>query len=91
MAKAQEELNELKIECETLTTKLQELNEDELKMVLGGLNIREIGMVFQQYHLFPHVTVGENKSLDSQTSNRIMRDAKITEGCKELWQKHKKN
>lgn len=36
MAKTQEELNVLKKEYETLTTKLQELTEDELKLVTGG-------------------------------------------------------
>ncbi|MCQ2911634.1 MAG: hypothetical protein MJ244_05525 [Clostridia bacterium] len=36
MAKTKEELNNLKQELETLTTKLQELTEDELKLVTGG-------------------------------------------------------
>ena len=36
MAKTQEELNQLKTEYETLATKLQELNEDELKQITGG-------------------------------------------------------
>lgn len=36
MAKTKEELNVLKNEYETLTTKLNELNEDELKQVCGG-------------------------------------------------------
>lgn len=34
--KTQEELKELRQEYETLTVKLKELNEDELKMVTGG-------------------------------------------------------
>ena len=34
--KTQEELNQLRQEYETFTTKLQELNEDELKKVIGG-------------------------------------------------------
>ena len=34
--KTKEELKELKEEYETLTTKLKELTEDELKMVTGG-------------------------------------------------------
>ena len=37
MAKTQEELNELKNEYETLSSKLKELNEDELKQVTGGV------------------------------------------------------
>ena len=36
MPKTQEELNQLKKEFEALTTKLKELNEDELKQVTGG-------------------------------------------------------
>lgn len=38
MAKTQEELDQLKAEYETLKTKLQELTEDELKKVTGGLD-----------------------------------------------------
>lgn len=36
MAKTKEELNQLKVEYETVTTKLQELTDDELKQVSGG-------------------------------------------------------
>lgn len=36
MAKTKEELNNLKQELETFTTILQELTEDELKIVSGG-------------------------------------------------------
>lgn len=36
MAKTPEELNQLKTEYQTLTTKLQELTEEELNMVIGG-------------------------------------------------------
>ena len=38
MPKTKEEINQLKIECKSLITKLKELNEDELKEVLGGEN-----------------------------------------------------
>ena len=37
MAKKQEELIELKKEYEALNNKLQELTEDELKLVTGGV------------------------------------------------------
>lgn len=37
MAKTKEELNILKTEYETLTSKLKELNEDELMQVTGGI------------------------------------------------------
>lgn len=36
MAKTEEELNELQKEYKTLTSKLKELTEDELKVVTGG-------------------------------------------------------
>ena len=36
MAKTKEELNELKNEYETLTAKLKELSEEELKEISGG-------------------------------------------------------
>lgn len=44
MVKTQDELNQLKTEYETLTTKLQELSEDELKVVTGGLEYKFIGL-----------------------------------------------
>lgn len=37
MAKTKEELNELKKQCEDLSSKLNELNEDELDEISGGL------------------------------------------------------
>lgn len=37
MAKTKDELNEIKKEFETLTIKLQELSDDELKQVTGGI------------------------------------------------------
>ena len=36
MTKTKEELNTLKQEFESLTNKLQELTDDELKLVIGG-------------------------------------------------------
>ena len=39
MAKTQEELNEIKNECETLTNKLKELSDEELKQVFGGFKV----------------------------------------------------
>lgn len=38
MAKTKEELNNIKQELQTLATKLQELTENELKVVTGGIN-----------------------------------------------------
>lgn len=38
MTKTREELKQLKEEYETLTIKLKELTEDELKIVTGGVN-----------------------------------------------------
>ena len=73
MSKTQEELNTLKQEYESLTKKLKELNEDELKQVTGGEDI--IGLE----------AIGPAPFFSSASGNiendRIMRDAKITEIC----------
>lgn len=39
MAKTKEELDQLKQECESLTNKLKELTDDELKQVTGGVGV----------------------------------------------------
>lgn len=36
MAKTKEELNQLKMECDALNTKIKELTEEDIKNVLGG-------------------------------------------------------
>lgn len=41
MAKTKEELNQLKTEYESLTTKLQELSKDELDIVSGGVDLHD--------------------------------------------------
>ena len=38
MAKTQEELKELKLEFETLTSKLKELTDEEIVQVIGGIS-----------------------------------------------------
>lgn len=48
MAKTKEELNELKQEYESLTAKLQELSEDELKEVCVGVNIWDISVKLKE-------------------------------------------
>ena len=66
MAKTKEELNTLKQELESLTTKLQQLTEDELKQVTGGYP-DPLG----EYLTFD--------SLDNQTvKNGILKDASST-------------
>ena len=71
MAKTQEELNTLKVEYETLNNKLKELNENELKQVIGGNDIPGLE------------AIGPAPLFSSASGNveneRIMRDAKITE------------
>ena len=86
MAKTKEELKELKQEIETLTFKLRELSDDELKEVTGGLGNdiapkdRDIAMVFQNYALYPRMTVCDARDTSAKLANeRIMRDAKIAE------------
>lgn len=70
MAKTKEELNTLKTEYETLNNKLKELNEDELKQVIGGNGIPGLE------------TIGPAPLFSSASGNiendRMMRDAKIT-------------
>ena len=44
MPKTKEELNQLKNEYESLTSKLKELTEDELEAVCGGENIWDIAV-----------------------------------------------
>ena len=69
--KTQEELNELKNEYESLSTKLKELNEDELKQVIGGNDIPGLEAIGPA-PLFSSVS-------GNVENERIMRDAKITE------------
>ena len=49
MAKTQEELNTLKNEYESLTTKLKELSEEELQQVFGGGD-NAVELVDGKYH-----------------------------------------
>ena len=73
MAKTIEELNELKNEYESLSSKLKELNEDELKQVIGGNDIPGLEAIGPA-PLFSSASGNEE-------NERIMRDAKITEIC----------
>lgn len=61
MAKTKEELNVLKQEYETLTTKLQELSEEELKMVTGGKDAVKLGLSLN-YSVFYFENVNNNKN-----------------------------
>lgn len=45
MSKTKEELQELKKEYETLTTKLKELTEEELNVVTGGIEPEEHNII----------------------------------------------
>ena len=40
---------------------------------------RQIGMVFQDYALFPHLTIGANIGFGLRGANRVMRDARVAE------------
>ena len=59
MAKTQEELNQLKVEYETLNNKLKELSDDELKLVTGGSDNKEVG-----YNQYPCSNFSERYSGD---------------------------
>lgn len=48
MAKTKEELNNLKQEYESLTTKLKELNNEELKQVCAGVYIWDIAVKLKE-------------------------------------------
>lgn len=54
MAKTKEELNKLKVEYETLTAKLKELSDDELKLVTGGDNsfVVKEGDDIKNFHIY---------------------------------------
>ncbi|MDO4941066.1 MAG: hypothetical protein Q4E33_05190 [Erysipelotrichaceae bacterium] len=66
MAKTQTELNELKNDLLKVNKKLQELSEEELYAVVGGIQPevepkdRDIAMVFQNYAIYPHMEVFDN-------------------------------
>ena len=63
MAKTKEELDQLKQECESLASKLKELNDDELKQVTGGLNPELQGsntkVVYSYMNIVPIVQSGK--------------------------------
>ena len=71
--KTQKELNQLKDEYETLSSKLKELNEDELKQVIGGKDIPGLEAIGPA-PLFSSIS-------ENVENERIMRDAKIAEIC----------
>ena len=73
MTKTIEELNKLKNEYESLSSKLKELNEDELKQVIGGNDIPGLEAIGPAPLFLSTSGNVENE--------RIMRDAKITEIC----------
>ena len=50
MAKTKEELNQIKNEYESLTAKLQELTEDEIKKVIGGNKLFDISFPCTIHH-----------------------------------------
>ena len=65
MAKTQEELNTLKQEYESLTTKLEELTEDELKQVCAGGFIWDIAVKQKEKFNILKNTHGKTNKLTS--------------------------
>ena len=61
MTKTKKELEQLKSECETLSNKLKELSEEELKMVTGGKDVVKLGLSLN-YSVFYFENVNNNKN-----------------------------
>ena len=61
MTKTQEELEQLKSECETLNNKLRELSEEELKMITGGKDVVKLGLSLN-YSVFYFENVNNDKN-----------------------------
>ena len=57
MAKTKEELNAIKEELETFNSKLQELSEEELKQITGGISSDAKLVLFDNFAFFDEVTV----------------------------------
>ena len=75
MAKSQEELNQIKIEYENLTTELKELSEEELSAVAGGLEQKT-----SLRALFPVIFANNQTSTNLENIEKIniLKDASCT-------------
>ena len=60
MSKTKQELEELKKQVETLKTKLNELDEDEIKSVIGGIDIEDIEH-YAEWEVIPTIDTQGNR------------------------------
>ncbi|MDO4941058.1 MAG: hypothetical protein Q4E33_05145 [Erysipelotrichaceae bacterium] len=77
MKKTKEELDTLRQECLTLVTKLNELSQDELEEVYGGIDPkdRDIAMAVQNYALYPHMSIYDNNmGFDLNSHKKVVSD-----------------
>ena len=60
MAKTKQELEELKKQVESIKTKLNELDEDEIKSVIGGIDIEDIEH-YAEWEVIATIDTQENR------------------------------
>lgn len=60
MPKTKQELEELKKQVESIKTKLNELDEDELKSVIGGIDIEDIEH-YAEWEVIPTIDTQGNR------------------------------
>lgn len=81
--KTNEELKELKQECEVMNSKLRELSDDELNLVTGGINNTSFG--FLPGVIFPFITGGPMMSAHDEVSVRVRGGGSITQSNEPLY------
>ena len=60
MAKTKQELEELKKQVETLKTRLNELDEDEIRSIVGGIDIEDIEH-YTEWEVIPTIDTQGNR------------------------------
>ena len=60
MAKTKQELEELKKQVESIKTRLNELDEDEIKSVIGGIDIEDIEH-YAEWEVIPTIDTQGNR------------------------------
>ena len=60
MAKTKQELEELKKQVETLKTKLNELDEEEIRSIVGGIDIEDIEH-YAEWEVIPTIDTQGNR------------------------------
>lgn len=60
MAKTKQELEELKKQVESVKTRLNELDEDEIRSIVGGIDIEDIEH-YAEWEVIPTIDTQENR------------------------------